>query len=282
MRMQDAPMLLTVSLMKIPRENLTEFLVSGFEYQADYNGKANPVLLDARLRALTKSFVPVPITPPPAETEHPPINGQGASTSFGNMQFGTAGEIGSTPAPLTFGQVESSGLEHVHGVGTAGTNDAVDVEDSTTEVVEGDSIPSAQSVQQEWVEVKAEDGEIPPQVQRFPCQTSLSDADDWLMTRLVLLKILLPWTGLLTTWKMNCLLSIPSTPNSVLRVRPLRSPTLLLRMLLRWRQLLRLRPPIRPKPPPKSSKRKLRMKLRGHQRRRPRRKVRTSGLHLAH
>ncbi|KAG8968465.1 hypothetical protein FRC05_001532 [Tulasnella sp. 425] len=114
----------------------------------------------ARLRALTKSFVPVPITPPPAETEHPPINGQGAPTSFGNMQFGTAGDIGSTPVPLTFGQVESSGLEHVHG---AGTNDTVDVEDSTAEVVEGDSIPSAQAVQQEWVEVKAEDGEIPPQ-----------------------------------------------------------------------------------------------------------------------
>lgn len=213
--------------MKIPQENLTEFLVSLFEYQADYNDKANPVLSDARLRALTKSFVPVPITPPPAETEHPPINGQGAPTSFGNMQFGTAGDIGSTPVPLTFGQVESSGLEHVHG---AGTNDAVDVEDSTAEVVEGDSIPSAQAVQQEWVEVKAEDGEIPPQVRRFSCQTLLSDPDDWLTSRLVLLKILLPWTGLRTTWKMNCLLSIPSTPSSALRVRPLRSPTLLPRM----------------------------------------------------
>lgn len=117
----------------------------------------------ARLRALTKSFTSAPITSPPVETAQPPINGQGAATGFGNVQFGTAGEVASAPVPLTFGQVGSSGLEHVHGVGTTDMNDEGGVEDSSAEVVEGGSIPSAQTVQHEWVEVKAEDGEAPLQ-----------------------------------------------------------------------------------------------------------------------
>ncbi|KAG8933618.1 hypothetical protein FRC01_007969 [Tulasnella sp. 417] len=111
----------------------------------------------ARLRALTKSFTSAPLTSPSVEITHPPINGQSVPTGFGNMQFGTAGEVAPAPAPLTFGQV-GSGLEHVHGVG-ADTNGAVGGEDASAEVVEGDSIPSAYAVQQEWVEVGAEDAE---------------------------------------------------------------------------------------------------------------------------
>lgn len=136
------------------------------EYQAVGNS-ANTEFADARLRALTKSFTSAPTTSPSVETAHPSINGQGAHTGFGHMQFGTAGQVAPAPVPLTFGQVESSGLEHVHGVGTTDVKDADGVEDYTAEVVEGDSIPSAQAVQQEWVEVKAEDGEASLQVQPF-------------------------------------------------------------------------------------------------------------------
>ncbi|KAG9048947.1 hypothetical protein FS837_011590 [Tulasnella sp. UAMH 9824] len=128
------------------------------EYQT-VGKSANTEFADARLRALTKSFTSAPTTSPLVETAHPSINGQGAPTGFGHMQFGTAGQVAPAPVPLTFGQVGSSGLEHVHGVGTTDVKDASDVEDYTAEVVEGDSIPSAQAVQQEWVEVKAEDGE---------------------------------------------------------------------------------------------------------------------------
>ncbi|KAG9019267.1 hypothetical protein FRB90_004536 [Tulasnella sp. 427] len=116
----------------------------------------------ARLRALTKSFGPVSVTSPPSESEHPPANGHhNAPTGLGGMRFGTTSEIESAPIPLTFGQVGSSRLEHVRGVGT--TSDESGVDYSTAEVVEGDSIPSAQAVQQEWVEVKAEDGQTPLQ-----------------------------------------------------------------------------------------------------------------------
>ncbi|KAG8898621.1 hypothetical protein FRB99_007327 [Tulasnella sp. 403] len=133
----------------------------------------------ARLRALTKAFAhPIsPMASPPAQTTNlvPDVYANGAGVQ--SISFTMDSELDTAPSAHVSGGADAAELANVHGV-EAENLEAV-AQDPNAELVEGDAIPSASTVQQEWVEIAREDTAPVHHVEDvYEGQTAVVQAED--------------------------------------------------------------------------------------------------------